>query len=51
MYNTYLGRIPDPAGLASRVGLALAIGDSGLRAGLTSSAEYLARAHLRYMNR
>ncbi|RFA07685.1 hypothetical protein B7R21_16100 [Subtercola boreus] len=49
MYASYLGRVPDAGGLATWVGVALAIGDSGLRAGLTSSDEYRARAAARYI--
>lgn len=48
MYASYLGRVPDPSGLQSWVGLALRIGDTGLRSGLTGSDEYWARAPTRY---
>ncbi|GGF11461.1 DUF4214 domain-containing protein [Subtercola lobariae] len=44
MYQKYLGRVPDPGGLQHWVGLALQIGDSGLRSALTSSDEYWAIA-------
>ncbi|RFA10411.1 hypothetical protein B7R54_15265 [Subtercola boreus] len=48
MYQLYLGRIPDPGGLDSWVSVALQVGDSGLRAGLTGSGEYASRAEYRY---
>ncbi|QWT24187.1 DUF4214 domain-containing protein [Subtercola sp. PAMC28395] len=48
MYAHYLGRTPDPSGLATWVGLALQIGDSGLRAGLTGSDEYFIRSQYRF---
>ncbi|QWT23093.1 DUF4214 domain-containing protein [Subtercola sp. PAMC28395] len=48
MYAHYLGRTPDPSGLATWVGLALQIGDSGLRAGLTCSDEYFSRSAERF---
>jgi hypothetical protein len=48
MYKRYLGRTPDTGGLASWVGVALQLGDSGLRSGLTSSDEYYARAVAAY---
>ncbi|QWT24324.1 DUF4214 domain-containing protein [Subtercola sp. PAMC28395] len=48
MYSAYLGRVPDPAGLQNWVGLALKIGDSGLRSGLTGSDEYWSRAATRF---
>lgn len=48
MYARYLGRTPDPEGLKSWVGLALQIGDSGLRSGLTGNAEYFVRSQYRY---
>ncbi|MEA9984791.1 DUF4214 domain-containing protein [Subtercola sp. RTI3] len=48
MYQRYLGRAPDPVGLNTWVGLALQIGDSGLRSALTSSDEYFARSQNRY---
>ncbi|MCU1475592.1 MAG: hypothetical protein JWQ64_285 [Subtercola sp.] len=47
MYQLYLGRVPDPAGLKTWVNVALQIGDTGLRAGFTSSDEYYARAQTR----
>ena len=48
MYQRYLGRAPDARGLANWVGVALQIGDSGLRAALTSSDEYVATSRSRY---
>ncbi|MCU1477461.1 MAG: hypothetical protein JWQ64_2154 [Subtercola sp.] len=48
MYQQYLGRVPDADGLQSWVNIALAIGDSGLRSGLTSSDEYLVRSTYRF---
>ncbi|RFA14417.1 hypothetical protein B7R22_09260 [Subtercola boreus] len=47
MYNRYLGRQPDPSGLSTWVALDLQLGDSGVRAGLTSSGEYFARSQAR----
>ncbi|RFA10412.1 hypothetical protein B7R54_15270 [Subtercola boreus] len=48
MYKLYLGRTPDAAGLANWVGIALQIGDSGLRAGLSGSDEYFVRSQFRF---
>lgn len=48
MYAAYLGRTPDPAGLANWVGTALQLGDSGLRSGLSGNAEYVGRAQYRF---
>jgi hypothetical protein len=48
MYEKYLGRTPDAAGLQSWVNVALAIGDSGLRSGLTGSVEYFLRSQDRF---
>ncbi|RFA08373.1 hypothetical protein B7R54_03390 [Subtercola boreus] len=48
MYTLYLGRAPDAAGLRTWVNVALAIGDSGLRSGFTSSQEYYQRSYLRF---
>ncbi|WP_172582846.1 DUF4214 domain-containing protein [Subtercola boreus] len=48
MYEKYLGRTPDAEGLQHWVNVALAIGDSGLRSGLTSNQEYFIRAQYRY---
>ncbi|WP_116284225.1 DUF4214 domain-containing protein [Subtercola boreus] len=48
MYASYLGRTPDPAGLANWVGTALQLGDSGLRSGLSGNAEYVNRAQYRF---
>ncbi|MDF2443764.1 MAG: hypothetical protein JWR01_1967 [Subtercola sp.] len=48
MYVRYLGRQPDRGGLATWVGVALALGDSGLRSALTSSDEYFAGAAPRF---
>ncbi|MDF2443159.1 MAG: hypothetical protein JWR01_1362 [Subtercola sp.] len=48
MYAAYLGRTPDPAGLANWVGTALQLGDSGLRSGLSGNAEYVNRAQYRF---
>lgn len=48
MYVSYLGRQPDTGGLATWVGVALALGDSGLRSALTSSDEYFARSAPRF---
>jgi hypothetical protein len=48
MYKLYLGRTPDAGGLASWVGVALSIGDSGLRAGLSGSDEYFVRSQYRF---
>ena len=47
MYQLYLGRTPDAQGLAGWVSVALQIGDSGLRAAITSSQEYFNRAQTR----
>ncbi|RFA20609.1 GH25 family lysozyme [Subtercola boreus] len=47
MYQLYLGRVPDAAGLQGWVNVALQIGDSGLRSGFTSSGEYYARSQTR----
>ncbi|WP_161580354.1 hypothetical protein [Subtercola vilae] len=47
MYKVYLGRSLDPSGLQTWVNLALQIGDSGLRAGITGSDEYFNRAQTR----
>ncbi|MEA9984918.1 DUF4214 domain-containing protein [Subtercola sp. RTI3] len=49
MYQLYLGRVPDSSGLAAWVGVALQIGDSGLRAGLTGSDEYYIRSQYRFL--
>ncbi|WP_172582827.1 DUF4214 domain-containing protein [Subtercola boreus] len=48
MYKVYLGRAPDDGGLAGWVGIALDVGDSGLRSGLTSSDEYFNRTLKRF---
>ncbi|GGF28665.1 hypothetical protein GCM10011399_22280 [Subtercola lobariae] len=48
MYEHYLGRTPDPNGLAGWVSIALQIGDSGLRAGLSGSDEYFGRSQYRF---
>jgi hypothetical protein len=48
MYNKYLGRTPDSAGLAGWVSVALQIGDSGLRSAFTSSDEYFVRSQYRF---
>ena len=50
MYATYLGRTPDASGLRDWVGVALAIGDSGLRSGLSGSEEYYIRSQDRFRN-
>ncbi|MEF2977060.1 DUF4214 domain-containing protein [Subtercola sp. YIM 133946] len=48
MYNLYLGRTPDAAGLTNWVNVALQIGDSGLRSAFTSSDEYFIRSQYRF---